>query len=110
MSNLYTTLAFDKILTNRTYDDVGRLHVGNCNISKSTVNPYYGKEIPDYEKLGLDPEKKYMLLRHPDELQKAERTFNNLPILKKHVPVSAEAPRQDLIIGSTGTDAVFDHP
>lgn len=102
-------LAYDRASV-RSLDENGRLHVEKSHISKSTVNPYFGKEIPGYEKLGLEPDKKYYLLRHPDELAKAVKTFNNIPILKKHVPVTADAPRQDLIIGSTGTDAEFNHP
>lgn len=94
----------------RSYDADGRLHVAGSNISKATVNPYFGREIPDYEKLGLDPERKYRLLRHPDELKKAVDTFNNLPVLSKHVPVSAESHQPDLVIGSTGTDAEYDEP
>jgi uncharacterized protein len=50
------------------------------------------------------------LLRHPDELAKAAKTFNNLPILAEHVPVTAEKHPSHLVVGSTGTDAVFKHP
>jgi 8-oxo-dGTP pyrophosphatase MutT (NUDIX family) len=103
-------LAMDRAPSARSYDDVGRLHVDQSNISKATVNPYFGKEIPDFEKLGLDPEKKYQLLRHPDEIAKAAHTFNNLPILIQHVPVSAEDYQPDLVVGSTGTDAEFSAP
>jgi hypothetical protein len=95
----------------RTIDRDGRLHIAMPNnISKATVDPYYGHEIPDGEKLNLDPDKIYYLLRHPDEMEKGAATFNNLPILSEHIPVSAEAPQQELVIGSTGTDAVFTLP
>lgn len=91
----------------------GRLHVEITNISKATVSPYRGKEIPGYEALGLDPDKIYQLLRDPEELRKGAATFNNLPLLDKHVPVSAENYEEKIkphIIGSTGTDAVFEEP
>ena len=94
----------------RDKDADGRLHVGVSNISKANVCEYYGREIPDYEALGLDPDKKYKLLRDPDELAKAVDTFNNIPLLSEHVPVSADDHRPDLVIGSTGTDAVFEPP
>lgn len=94
----------------RTYDRDGRLHVAVTNISKAAVNPYLGREIPDWEQLGLDPEKTYQLFRDPDELEKAADTFNNVPLLSRHVPVSAEDHQPDLVIGSTGTDAEFDAP
>lgn len=94
----------------RTKDEFGKLHVSASNISKATVNPYYGREIPGFERLGLDPTRVYHLLRDPEELSKAADTFNNLPILSKHVPVTADKPSKELVVGSTGTDAAFDEP
>ncbi len=101
-------LAFDR--SARSYDADGRLHVAVSHISKATVNPYQGAEIPGYQELGLDPNKVYNLLRAPAELEKAAPTFNNLPVLSEHVPVSASEPRKDLVIGSTGTEATFRAP
>jgi hypothetical protein len=94
----------------RSKDVDGRLHVDQANISKATVNPYRGEEIPDWEQLGLDPKKTYELLRDPDELAKAAKTFNNLAILSEHVPISAQDHPPELVIGSTGTDARFEAP
>lgn len=102
-------VAFDRASV-RTVDQDGRLHVALSNISKATVSPYYGHEIPNYAQLGLSAGKIYRLLRCPVELQKAAKSFNNLPILAQHVPVSASAPQQSLVIGSTGTDAKFGAP
>ena len=102
-------LALDRAPT-RSYDVDGRLHVAPTPISKATVNPYLGGEIPDFEKFGLDPKKIYKLLRDPKELEKAAPTFNNLPVLSKHVPVSADDWQPELVIGSTGTDAAFAAP
>lgn len=92
----------------RSYDEDGRLHVETSNISKATVNPYYGSEIPNHDKLGLDPKKVYYMLRDPEELEKAVQTFNNLPLLSKHIPVSADEPQKDVIVGTTGSDAKFE--
>ena len=106
-----TALAFDR--SARYTDADGRLHVAASHISKATVNPYYGREIPNADGLGLDPDRVYQLLRDPDELAKAAPTFNNLPLLSKHVPVSAmddDSHMPDLVVGSTGTDAVFSDP
>jgi 8-oxo-dGTP pyrophosphatase MutT (NUDIX family) len=100
-------LAFDRASV-RTYDRDGRLHVEIANISKAAVNPYIGREIPDYQALGLDPDKIYKLLRDPDELAKAAPTFNNIPLLSRHVPVTADNHKPDLVVGSTGTDAAFE--
>lgn len=102
-------LALDKASVRRVDVD-GRLHVIVTNISKAAVNPYLGKEIPDCEALGLDPEKIYQLLRDPEELAKGAASFNNLPLLKVHVPVTASDYDPKIIVGSTGTDAVFEAP
>lgn len=102
-------LAFDRA-TVRSVDAFGKMHVEVSNISKGAVNPYLGREIPRWEELGLDPDRVYMLLRDPDELARAAPTFNNLPLLSKHVPVSAEKPSKELVVGSTGTDACFVAP
>lgn len=102
-------LAFDR-KSARSYDGFGRLHVSASHISKAVVNPYRGDEIPNSEELGLQPDRIYMLYRDPDELAKAAPTFNNLPILSRHVPVNVFDHKPELVIGSTGTDAAFNSP
>lgn len=94
----------------RYYDDDGRLHVRTSHISKANVCEYLGSEIPDAEALGLDANKLYRLLRDPEELARAAPTFNNLQVLIKHVPVTAEEPSREHTVGSTGTDAAFVYP
>jgi hypothetical protein len=84
-----TALAFDKSV--RITDQDGRLHVAITNISKANVCEYLGSEIPDAAALGLQPERKYRLYRDAAELEKAAPTFNNLPLLTRHVPVTAAA-------------------
>ncbi len=101
------TLAFDRE-SSRVKDRDGRLYVKNAHISKANVCEYFGKEIPNWQGLGLDPAKKYALLRDPEELRKAVPTFQNLPILDVHVPATSTSFPQEHIIGSTGTDALFD--
>jgi hypothetical protein len=101
-------LAFDR--SSRTVDKDGRLHVSVSNLSKSIVSPYAGKEIPGYKELGLDGDRIYQLLRDPDELAKGAPTFNNIPLLIRHVPVSVDDPKKELVVGSTGTDAEFVKP
>lgn len=101
-------LAFDR--SARRIDADGRLHVDRSHISKATVNPYYGKEIPGYEALGLQPDKVYRLLRDPVELERAAPTFARLPVLSEHVPVTVEAPRPDLVVGAIGSEVTFSAP
>lgn len=98
-------MAFDRSV--RTFDQDGRLHTASTPISKAQVCIYNAWEIPESEALGLDPNKSYKLFRDPQELRKAAPTFNNLPLLSKHVPITARDHRPDLVIGSTGTDAEF---
>jgi len=102
----FITLAFDRKSVREKID--GRLHVKESNISKANIGEYWGREIPGFRELGLDPEKKYSLLRDPEELRKAAHTFNGLPILDTHVPVSTTEFPQEHVVGSTGNDAVFD--
>ena len=101
-------LAFDR--TARRIDADGRLHVDRSHISKATVNPYYGKEIPGFEALGLQPDKVYRLLRDPVELERGAPTFARLPILSEHVPVTVDAPRPDLVVGAIGSEITFSAP
>lgn len=103
-----TNIALDR--SARTVDADGRLHIDKSHISKANVCPYYGREIPGYAALGLDPDKVYQLLRDPAELEKGAATFARLPILSEHVPISADEPRQDLIVGAIGSDVMFNAP
>lgn len=100
-------LAFDRGSA-RTVDADGRLHVKDCPISKATVNPYYGWEIPNYEELGLEPTRTYNMLRDPEELKRGAATFNNIQLLDDHDPVEAGDPKQEIVVGTTGTDTYFD--
>jgi uncharacterized protein len=85
--------------TGRWRDLDGRLHVPESVISRAEVNEYAGQEIPRREALGLDAKSMYRMLRHPDELSAAADSFHGVPILSKHVPVSAMAHRPDLVVG-----------
>jgi hypothetical protein len=96
--------------TARTYDADGHLRISKSHISKATVNPYFGNEIPGYERLGLEGNKLYYLFRDPIELARAASTFAGKPILSKHVPISAEKHRPDLVVGAVGSDVEFNDP
>lgn len=102
-------LAFDR-MSMRTFDADRRLHVGSCNISKATVNPYYGREIPNATELGLDPDKVYRLYRDPVELEKAAPTFARLQLLDLHAAVDADDPKLEHTAGTVGSDVRFENP
>ena len=100
--------AFDR--SARRIDADGRLHVEASRISKANVCPYYGKEIPNYQSLGLQPDKVYRLYRDPVELERGAASFARLPILSKHKVVSAEDPEKELIAGAIGSNVEFKAP
>lgn len=102
-------LAYDRA-TVRRYDHDGRLHVEMANISKSNICPYYGREIPGAKALGLQPDVVYQLFRDPGELKKGADTSNNIQLMQVHDPVTPDQPKQMKVVGSTGTDAVFEAP
>lgn len=103
-------LAFDNAPTRRAFDENGFLRVTSCHITKETVNPYYGREVPGWQELGLDPEKIYYGYRSGEEIARAAKTFEGLPILLGHHVESAEDPQKEYRCGSTGTDAVWHAP
>lgn len=102
-------IAFDKQSV-RTFDADGRMHVAKTPISKANVCPYYGREIPGFDTLGLDANKVYRLYRDPVELEKGASTFNNIQLLHKHIKVDADDPQKEHIVGSIGSDVAFEAP
>ncbi len=102
-------LAFDRA-TVRSIDQDGRLHIETTHISKANICPYLGSEIPDYENLGLDPNKVYMLYRDAEELRKAAPTANNIPLLDEHIAVDVKDHQPDSVVGATGSNAAFNAP
>jgi uncharacterized protein len=100
------TIIFDRSSV-RTRDENGYMHVAKTHISKAGVNPYYGREIPGWMELGLKADKIYQVYRPKEELEKGALTFNNVPLLYIHTPLSATDIEDDKekVVGSTGTDA-----
>ena len=103
-------IAFDAQSSRRHKDNNGYLHVDASNITKEQVAPYYGDEIPHWRELGLEPTKLYYMYRPADELAKAARSFDGMPLLFEHHDTSAARPAKDYVIGSLGTDAEFRAP
>lgn len=101
-------LAFD-FKSKRTYTPEGHLHVAGNNISKANVCPYRGNEIPKWKDLGLDPNRIYQLLRDPEEMRKGAATFNNKPLLSRHVAVTADSHDPDLVMGNV-SNVTYEHP
>jgi len=106
-------LAFDRTIADRdvialdrasarSFDADGRMHVTDCRVSKANVCPYYGREIPNAQRLGLDANKVYMLYRDPVELEKAAPTFRNVQLLMRHIPVNANDAKIEKTVGTVG--------
>lgn len=84
-------LAMDRAPTMRSKDINGWLHVKDCRISKANVCPYIGREIPNSEKLGLDPDKIYNLYRDAAALEASAASFERAPLMLEHLGVTAES-------------------
>lgn len=108
-------LAYDSFIfeqKTREVDDNGFLHVPCCNITKEQVAPYEGKDIPGWEEQGLDPNKIYYGYRKGSEIEKAADTFNNLPLLDKHIEVCPENESivKQHLVGNIGDRAEYNKP
>lgn len=79
------------------------MRVEESRISKGNICPYFGREIPNWESLGLDPARTYRLFRDPQELKKGADTFTGKPLLIRHVAIDADLPQKDLWVGTVGT-------
>jgi hypothetical protein len=104
------SLAFDRMVSARSYDRDGRLRVDLAVISQANVSRYYGHEIIGADTLHLDPQRTYLLYRPPDELAIAASSACGLPVLTAHEPVDAVEFRPDLLVGATLNDARFVAP
>ena len=103
-------IAFDAAGSVRTKDENGFLHVAVSNLTKETVNPYYGREIPGWQERGLDPDRVYYGYRSGAELEKGAGTFSGLPLLLDHHIEDAENPQKEHRVGTVGTDARWEAP
>lgn len=104
------TISFDSSPSMRSKDENGFLRIAASHITKECVNPYYGREVPDWQKQGLDPEKIYFGYRSGEELKKAAPTFDGLPLLLGHHIESADDPQKEHRVGSTGSDTRWNAP
>lgn len=108
------TYVFD-FKSTRMEDTNGFMIVPKSHITKETINPYYGYEIPGWEEVEyngrpLDPDKIYYGLRPGDELEKAAPKWPMKPITMGHVDIDADHIPDDKIIGSTGSNVEWNSP
>lgn len=95
-------IAFDE--SQRFKDKNGHLIVKESVITKESVDPYYGRDIPDYEKHGLEPDKVYYLYRPLEEIEKAIETFKRKQLLFKHNKVDSTDTKKEITVGAIGSD------
>ena len=105
-------LAFDSSPSVRSIDTNGFLHIKISPFTKEQVAPYYGREIPNWEKLKLDPDKIYYGYRPAEELKKPEtvNSLNGIPVQFRHHPDFADAPAKETRVGAAGTNAEWRSP
>lgn len=103
------TVIFDS-KSKRSFDINGFMHVELSNLTKESVDPYFGYEIVNSEALGFEPDKIYFGYRKGEELAKAAQSFNGLPLMREHHFDSAEKPQREHRVGSVGTNCVYNAP
>lgn len=99
-------IAFDESV--RSIDESGHLRVARTVISKAQVDPYFGREIPGFATLGLEPDRIYQMLRCPQELEKSAPTAKGKQILFKHIYVDSKTPEKELTVGAIGSDVTYE--
>jgi hypothetical protein len=92
----------------RTTDDNEFTRIANCIITSAGVFEYLGREIPNYQSLGLDADQIYKLYRPADEIDKAKDTFKDMPLLDTHLVVYADDIPKNNVIGTLSSDITFD--
>lgn len=96
------SIAMDRA-TVRTKDADGHLKVSRTPITKAVVSPYYGREIPNWQTLGLDPERVYQIYRDAEELAKGAKSFEGKPVLSDHIAARSDKHPKDATVGSIGS-------
>jgi hypothetical protein len=115
----YATAVLEKVVSDdmahtmandsqRTIDDNEFTRVANCIITSAGVFEYLGREIPNYQSLGLDANQIYKLYRPADEIDKAKDTFKDMPLLDTHLVVYADDIPKSNVIGTLSSDINFD--
>lgn len=93
--------------SHREVDENGRLIVRDTLITRESVDPYYGREIPGYEDFGLEPDRVYHIYRPAAELKKAIKKFDGVPVLDTHIMDNPGSEQKEHRIGAV-SDAKMD--
>src|SRR5690349_3171627 len=95
--------------SSREVDHNGWIEIKDNPISKAGIFEYLGKNIDP----SLEPDKKYRVLRSPEELEKAADSFKLMPWIDEHVMLGSSdsgmvAPEVKGIEGVIGENVYFD--
>lgn len=96
------SIALDAVQSVREKSPEGHLRITRCVLSSACVCPYFGREIPGWEALGLNPDETYQLYRDPTALAQAAASMDGKPVLFQHKPVSAEEHPREITVGAVG--------
>lgn len=91
--------------SNREKTEFGHLKIDNCVLTSESVDAYKGSELPAF--LELDPEKIYNVYRPIEELKKAIKSYNDVPLTNEHFFVDNLVTNKDKWLGSVGSKATI---
>lgn len=83
----------------RTRDENGHMHVAKSIITRGIISEYLASEMPGAIERGYAPDQLIRIYRDPAELAKGLDSFKDIPLLRRHVMVSAVDPQKDDIAG-----------
>jgi hypothetical protein len=101
-------------LDRRVRDENGHMHVADSIITRGIVSDYLAAELQGAIERGYAPDALVPVYRDPDELSKALDSAESIPLMRRHIVVSADNPQKDDIIGVVtkprmhGTDMLGD--
>lgn len=75
------------------------MHVAGSVITSGVVSNYLAAEIEGSTDRGYAPNDLIPIYRDPAELEKALDSFRDIPLLRRHIWVSADEPQKDDIVG-----------
>lgn len=88
------------ILDRRIRDTNGHMHVADCVITRGIVSQYVAHELDGAVDRGYQPNDMVSVYRDPDALKLGLDSFRDIPLMRRHIIVSANEPQKDDIIGT----------
>lgn len=83
----------------RTRDENGHMHVAKNIITRGIISEYLADEVTGAVERGFTPGQLIPIYRDPVELAKGLDSAKDIPLLRRHIMVSAKDPQKEDIIG-----------